>query len=881
MSTINKYLIGLLILISSPIYLFSSHLTGGKITYRYLGSNNYEITLHIYRDCGSGLATTPFDNPAVISVFDKGTNNLVHNSGFALKSVSVVPVNIANPCFIPPAGICLDVGIYVDTVQLNSNVFGYTITHQRYARNASILNIVLPSNDGITLTTDIPPQTNNTPQFLNSPPIFICLTDTFNYSFASTDSDGDILKYNLCSPLVGASNFTQLPNPAAPPPYLPVIWSSTFSAINPIPNNGGITLNQNTGQFKFKPSLQGQYAIGVCVEEYRNNVLINTNRLELQFNVVMCYLTSSIPTASNLCEGLTIPFQNNSSNANAFHWNFGDQATLADTSNQVSPTYTYPSYGTYTVALTVFNTAYGFCKDSSKKVINVHPLLSPTLQPTYSSCFKNNNINFNVGGSYDPLANFNWNFTPNSSSPNNLINNTNVHFTTPSTKTISVIINQFGCIDTLKAIVSFTNPSAQLSKYDLNCNEKNLTFTNSSFNSTNYFWNFGDPTTNSDTSYQAMPTYTYSNYGNYLITLIAYDGICSDTLKDTIHVFPKLQLNFFNSIAPQCLKNNSFNFIPSGAWSSNATFSWQFSDQPNSFTSSLQNPSNISFTSAGNHIIKYSVSENGCTKVAIANVLLYRNPKAISQLSDSIGCQPLAIKFKSIQDTLHPVNNFWNISNTNYTDTTVNYIFLNTGFYSYSLVVKDSNNCTDTLTKINYIQINPKPEVKYFVTPLSTNILYPQVTFIDSTQTLHNTYFNFGDGNSSTNPINNYNYQSEGDFPYTLIVSNQFGCSDTATGVIKIDGMASNYVPNIFTPNNDGVNELFKIKGESIRQSSMNIFNRWGTQVFETNDALKGWNGVNQNNGESCSVGTYFYIIKITLENTKTYSFNGTVQLQR
>lgn len=855
----------------------SNHLTGGKITYRYLGSNRYEITLSIYRDCGAGLSTTPFDNPAFISIFDKGTNNLVYNSGFALKSVSVVPVTVANPCFIPPAGICLDVGIYVDTVQLNPNPLGYTITYQRYARNSSILNIVLPSNDGITLTTDIPPQINNTPQFINSPPIFICLTDTFKYSFASTDIDGDILKYNLCSPLIGASNVNQMPNPASPPPYPPIIWLAPNTMTNPIPNSGGLTLNQNTGQLKFKPSLLGQYAIGVCVEEYRNNILINTNRLELQFNIVMCYLTSSIPTASNLCEGLTIPFQNSSTNANAFHWNFGDPTTLADTSNMHTPTYTYPSYGTYTVSLTVFNTAYGFCKDSTKKVISVHPLLSPTLQPTYSSCFKNNSFNFNVGGSFDPSANFNWNFTANSNSPNTLVNNANAHFTTPTTKTVSVIINQFGCKDTLHTTVSFTNPIAVIDEQPLNCNEKNLPFNNFSSDAINFFWNFGDPSTTSDTSYQSSATYTYNNYGNYNITLIAYNGLCSDTSIKTIHVFPKLQLNSINNIPPQCLKNNLFNFVPTGIWGNNATFYWQFHDQPNLITSSQQNPDNIHFTMSGNHIVKYTVSENGCTRAGITSVLINSNPKSNVQLSDTTGCEPLTIKFKSIADTLHPIQNYWTIDNTEFTDTTISYTFNNAGLYSYNLIVRDSNNCTDTLSKLNSIQINPTPKIKSFTNPFYASILDPRITFIDSTQLNHNTNYSFGDGSTSTQPNIVHSYQAIGEYSYSLIVSTQYGCSDTATGIIYIDDINNNYVPNIFTPNGDGANDNFFIKGKNITSSSMQIFNRWGEVVCNTSNALIGWNGINQNNNLIADDGTYFYIIEITLGNNRTYKFNGNV----
>ena len=871
----NKIIIGLLIFFSSPICLVASHLIGGKITYKYIGANKYEYKLIVYRDCSNNI---DFDNPATVTIFNKSNNSIVQNKNLTLFSKSIVPANPTNPCFVPPAGICVEVGIYIDTVQLAPNANGYSLTYQRCCHNASLINIVLPQMNGLTITNDIPPQINNTPQFINTPPIYICISDTFNYSFASTDSDGDILKYKFCSLYSGGSVGNFAPNPASPPPYASLIWSAPYTFTNPIANNGGITINQNTGHLKFKPSLLGQFAIGVCVEEYRNNQLINTNRLELQFNIVNCYLTSSIPTASNLCEGLTIPFQNSSTNANSFHWNFGDLTTNADTSNIHTPTYTFPNYGTYTISLTVFNTAYGFCKDSTKKVINVHPLLSPTLQPTYSSCFKNNNFNFNVGGSFDPSASFNWNFTPNSNSPNININNANANFTTPTTKTVSVIINQFGCIDTLKATVSFTNPSAYLNG-NLDCNEKNLTFLNSSTNANLFYWNFGDQTTALDTSTQYQPIYNYPNYGIYTVSLIAYNGICSDTSKQQINVFPKLQLNWINTIDKQCLKNNSFNFTPTGNWGNTATFNWLFYNQPNPITSTQQNPTNIHFTNTGYHLIRYSVSENGCSRNAQAIVIVNPNPKANILLSDTVGCEPLKIKFKSVADSLHPIQNYWTINNTLYSDTTIDYTFNNTGFYSYSIIVKDTNNCTDTISKINSIQVNPTPKVKSVVNPFYASILDPRITFIDSTVLNHYTNYNFGDGSSSTQTNTIHSYQSTGEFNYSLIVSTQFGCADTTTGIIYIDDINSNYVPNIFTPNGDGANDNFFIKGKNITSSTMQIINRWGTIVCNSSDALIGWNGINQNNNTVADDGVYFYIIEITLGNNRTYKFNGNVTL--
>lgn len=872
----KKYKLGLIIFIISPFLSLATHLTGGKITYKYLGANKYQITLSIYRDCS---VTTPFDNPAYISIFDKATNNLVYNKGIAIASQSIIPPYTPNPCFVPPAGICLEVGNYIDTVQLNPNSSGYTIAYQRCCRNATVINLITPNLNGMTLTTDIPSQINNTPKFVNVPPIYICVSDTFLYSFSATDIDGDVLKYKLCDPLLGASFAINQPNPANAPPYLPVNWSGIYTTTNQISNSGGINLNQNTGQLKFKPSITGQYAFGICVEEYRNNQLINTNRLELQFNIVNCYLTSSIPTATNLCQGLTIPFQNSSTNANSFHWDFGVNFLTNDTSNIHSPTYTFPSYGTYTVSLIVYNTAYGFCKDSTKKVINVNPLLQPTLQPTYSSCFKSNNFNFNVGGSFHPSATFNWNFTSNYNSPNIFSNNTTAHFTTDSTKQISVIVNQFGCKDTLTAIVSFTNPIANIYTGNLNCNEKKLSFLNTCNNANTFFWNFGDLTTSTDTSSQISPQYTYPNYGNYTVTIIAKNGICIDSTKQQINVFPKLQLNWINNIETQCLKNNSFNFNPTGVWGSNATFNWFFYNQPSAITSTLQNPTNIEFTNSGVHLIKYSVSENGCIKNAQGVIRINPNPIAKTILSDTIGCEPHTIKFKSIADSLHPIQNYWTINNNQFTDTTINYTFNNAGLYSYNLVVRDSNNCTDTLSKINQIHVNPKPKAKSFTNPYYASILDPRITFIDSTQLTHITSYNFGDGSTSTQTNTIHNYQSTGEFNYSLIASTQYGCADTAQGIIYIDDIGNNYVPNIFTPNGDNSNDNFFIKGKNITSSSMKIFNRWGTLVFDTDNALIGWNGINTTNNTTAVDGVYFYIIEITLGNNRTYKFNGNVTL--
>lgn len=854
---------------------FASHIVGGKITYKFLGAGKYEIRLIVYRDCG---VIADFDNPAFISIFNKANNSLVYNNGLLLQKRDTIKGTSTNPCFVPPPGICVETGTYIDTVFLPSNASGYTIAYQRCCRNASVLNISLPSMNGMTITTDIPPQSNSTPNFLSQPPIFLCLTDTFNYSFAATDPNGDSLVYQLCTPLSGANNSTTQPNPTSPPPFAPINWVPPYTATNPIPNSGGITLNPNTGQLKFKPSMIGQFGIGICVAEYRNGNLINTNRLDFQFNIVNCYLVASIPTASNLCVGLNVNFLNGSTNATSFTWNFGDLTTLADTSHFVNPSYSYPSYGTYTVSLTAVNNTYGNCTATATKVINIHPLLSPTLQPSYSLCYKNNQLNLNIGGAYHPSATFNWNFGANANPPTQNTNPGIVHFTNPNTQNVVAVVSQFGCTHTLVATVTFSNPVAKTDKDKLDCYGINLNFPNLSTGANQYYWDFGDPSTNADTSSLFSPTYLYPNFNTYTMTLIAKDGICSDTLKLPIVVNTTLSLNPVSSFTPQCFKNNSFNFFANGIYGSGANFNWSFQNG-NPFSSNVENPQAIHFTNSGIDTVVLSISQYGCTKTRSQIVQIWPDPKAKVTVSDTIGCQPLKVRFHSLDSI--PSHNNWNIDDVLFKDTTVNYVFNNSGLFSFSILVTDTNNCSDSIGKQNYINVLPKPQANSLVSPLSTNILNPEVIFIDSTSGLHSTYFDFGDGLTSTQVSNTHTYNDEGQYPYLLLVTNNYGCTDTLNDIIRIEGIPYGFVPNIFTPNNDGVNDVFKIRGEYIKSSSMIIFNRWGGVVCEINDALEGWKGINRQSNLPADDGTYFYVIQLTLKNEKSYKFKGNVSLFR
>ncbi|MCX7955369.1 MAG: gliding motility-associated C-terminal domain-containing protein, partial [Bacteroidales bacterium] len=82
-------------------------------------------------------------------------------------------------------------------------------------------------------------------------------------------------------------------------------------------------------------------------------------------------------------------------------------------------------------------------------------------------------------------------------------------------------------------------------------------------------------------------------------------------------------------------------------------------------------------------------------------------------------------------------------------------------------------------------------------------------------------------------------------------------------------------VPNVFTPNGDGINDEFIRHGKSIEEFECRIYNRWGRKVYEWNDITKGWNGKIDGNKGEASPGVYYYIIKAKDKKGKNYDLNG------
>lgn len=361
--------------------LSATHIIGGNITYKKVGDELFEITFTMRRDCELGSPEAQFDDPAVLGIYGL-TGGLQFNLGdqgrIIIPYMADDTLNefIMSDCGFEGEQVCVHETRYIKTVRLPYRSGGYIISYQRCCRNASLNNVLDPLSTGATYSVRIGEEAlleqNSSPVFEEWPDVYICANEDLVFDHGAVDADGDSLVYRLCVPRNGASPDRPQPQPPAAPPYDPIDFLPPFGLDNLL---GGVPLeiDPETGVLTANPNTVGQFVVGICVEEYRDGVLIGEVNRDFQYNVRVC---SDPPTAdfsspSANCDGLTLPFTNESLSTTGFEWNFNYPSTdSAFISTEDDPVFTFPETGTYQVQLiAVRNTDQ--CSDTIVKTVNV------------------------------------------------------------------------------------------------------------------------------------------------------------------------------------------------------------------------------------------------------------------------------------------------------------------------------------------------------------------------------------------------------------------------------------------------------------------------------------------------------------------------------
>ncbi|TNF30581.1 MAG: T9SS type B sorting domain-containing protein [Bacteroidetes bacterium] len=200
---------------------------------------------------------------------------------------------------------------------------------------------------------------------------------------------------------------------------------------------------------------------------------------------------------------------------------------------------------------------------------------------------------------------------------------------------------------------------------------------------------------------------------------------------------------------------------------------------------------------------------------------------------------------------------------------------------SYEVVVSDANGCTDS-TFVTVQDDIPYPFAAFDYRIEGDNELNQEVQFINNSIGTSQWSWFFGDDEFSNLEDPKHDYQRAGDYLVQLIASNGY-CEDTAYRYVNIDPLLTVYVPNAFSPGENGINDFFYPQGEGIEEESydMFIYDRWGGLVWQTGNFSKKWNGTNLE-GSEVPVGTYAWVITFReFADLDRYVMKGVVHVIR
>jgi len=196
---------------------------------------------------------------------------------------------------------------------------------------------------------------------------------------------------------------------------------------------------------------------------------------------------------------------------------------------------------------------------------------------------------------------------------------------------------------------------------------------------------------------------------------------------------------------------------------------------------------------------------------------------------------------------------------------------------SYSYPVEVTDICGETITET--VQV----EVQYIYSDFYTSYLSDtRIEFIatpDPPCSSCEFDWNFGDGSFSEEMSPTHEYDGLGDYYAQLTVTNPLGCRDSAYTLVE--GPVMVYIPNAFTPNNDGINDGFQVVISDVVYYEINIFNRWGEEVYYSNDPDEVWLGNVKGGDYYAPTGLYNYRLRWKGSRTDAEELSGTIELMR
>lgn len=360
-----------------------------------------------------------------------------------------------------------------------------------------------------------------------------------------------------------------------------------------------------------------------------------------------------------------------------------------------------------------------------------------------------------------------------------------------------------------------------------------------------------------------------------LILTSTYNKGCAairDTVRITFKPAPNADFNANNVCAKSLAVFMDNSTTPTGSLTA---WSWNFGD----LGTSIAEDATHAYASPGTYTVTHvAFSSNGCRDTVLKPIEVYNLPQAL--FSQNTPCVGNATQFvdNSVSQSGSLIGWVWNFGdNTASGIQNPTHAYSAAGNYTVTMVVTSSFGCKDTVVK--QITVIPGPSADFTLTPSPLEALETG-SFTDQSSgpsSLVNWYWNFGDESASNQQNPTHAYSTPGDYSVYLAIKDINGCIDTVRKEISVILMPD--VPTAFSPNGDGQNDVFRVRGGPFKSLVLRIYNNWGQLIFESNEQATGWNGTF--NGTEQPIGVYVWVVDVEMLNGKMVKKTGDVTLLR
>ena len=389
-----------------------------------------------------------------------------------------------------------------------------------------------------------------------------------------------------------------------------------------------------------------------------------------------------------------------------------------------------------------------------------------------------------------------------------------------------------------------------------------------------YSWTAGSTPVNVNVSPTVNTTYT----------VIGTDANgCNSLPKNVaINVNPPLTVQTTNAVS---ICANASTTLTALAGGGNGNYSYVWSPSFGLSDTIISNPVS---TPASTTTYFVSVSDNCGSPVIISSVTVTIEPQPAPLISANVlsGCVPLCVvftdnSFASCSTASWAFGDGKNATSCN----SASHCFDTPGKYNVSLTVTSIAGCIGSDARNNFITVFPIPKSEFSYSPNPVLIIDPAVSFTDQTTDAVFRHWTFGDNinNTSTEKNPMHVYADTGCYDLQLIVLNLQGCTDTLNSQVCVEMELEFYAPNAFTPNNDGINEVFLPLGTGMDENGYEflIFDRWGREIFKTPRIGDGWTGKVKNGSTTAQEDTYVWLVKVYDKQRNFHQFVGRVSLMK